>query len=159
MVSNDKLESLGLHTCRLCNSSKHLFAAKRYLKSHMTRCHPTRRTKTNPELITASYPQTQTTTWIPTLHWLHHLDVKPPTHHGNIWRSLSSSTRQDYHATLQHVLQWILAASDSHPDACLLPSHHILSTAFWKLLLLMDPLLLHPPQPSEPPNFNEAVSA
>jgi hypothetical protein len=127
-----------------------LFTDPRYLKQHVTRCHPTRRSKSNPALITASFPQTLPSTWTPVLLWLHHLEVQPPTHQGNIWRSLNSSTRQEYHSTLHHVLQWILAATELHPDASDLPTHETSPIPFWKLLLLLDPLLLHPPQPNEP---------
>jgi hypothetical protein len=73
------------------------------------------------------------------------------------WHALSSSTHEDKHTTLHHVLQWILAASDTHLDVSTLLTHYTSYAAFCKLLLLMDPMLLHPPQPTESPNFNTAV--
>jgi hypothetical protein len=158
LILNDELLSLGLHTCRFCNTPKTLYTDQPYLKSHMTRCHSTTRTKKTHLLIADCYPQTPVAAWSPVILWLHHLDIHPPAHRGNVWRLLNLATHKEYLSTLHNILRCILLAAEIHPDTSILPILHTSpAIAFWKLLLLLDPLLLGYPQPTEPPNVNTAV--
>jgi hypothetical protein len=73
-------------------------------------------------------------------------------------RQLDGATHKNYLAAVGHILAWIIAASKHHPDKGFMPLLQTSALPFLKLLLLLDPLLLHKPQPSEPQSPKDAVN-
>jgi hypothetical protein len=74
-----------------------------------------------------------------------------------LWRSLKHKTHLQFFSTLHHVHEWILETSMALDNACDQPSYQSDSEPIWKLLLLLETLLLHPVTGTEPTSADTTV--
>jgi hypothetical protein len=157
MISNADLELLGIYACRHCNSPDALFLQSRTLKAHTTRKHSASRTQTNSDLLQSTYRHADPNAWTQTLQWLQTHSITPPSFPTNLWRTIRFKTQLEFFTTLHHVHEWILDASSPLDDAADHPAYQTSPEPLWKLLLLLETLLLHPITDGEPKSPDLAV--
>ena len=140
---------MNLHPCLLCNNANNIYFSQSSLLRHIKAQHNQTRIKTNLELFTNTYRNTPSQPWLNSLQTLHHLQPQPPPFRLSLWHSLSSSDQHQYLQTLSHAIQWTLTATipycnpnPSNPQ----PIYQLTPAPFWKLLLILEPLLLNPLQ-------------
>jgi hypothetical protein len=144
--------------CGRCNQIDKRFCSKRALNTHVSHHHNHSRSKRNTELVHASYHMADPRSWKESIRWLHSLDVQPPDHHGNIWRSLPPYTKSEYHSLLDHILKRVHDSTVTHSSHHLHPDHKTTPTPFWNVLLLLDPIILRPPTQDDPSSFSTLIS-
>lgn len=156
ILHSDELASIPTNIYRnlnvyLCTQCSHICATNRSLTNHQLHAHANVRSKTNVDLITATFRQrdihASRQQWTSTLEWLYKLDIRPPQKRSSAFHTLLPSTKQKILVLLNHVISWTLTASlplDADADATTTPVHLSTSTPFFKLLLIFEQLLLTP---------------
>ena len=141
----------GLHPCPTCDTPTAIFATEGHLRKHVTKKHS--RSKTNIDLVLHTYrhsPPETTTNWKNSLAYIHKLQISPPPFRRSLWHKLKPPLRAEFYATYNNVTNWILEATSPLAPTILKderpPAYDVDATPFWKLLILLEPLLLAPIQ-------------
>ena len=145
VIPSQTLTSLKVFPCYSCCT---LCSSQSALLQHNTNKHPTTQTNTNIAIVQQTYRHLQTLNnnqnWTTTLQWLHNLDIPPSPNQHSEWHYLQPSTKQAYHTVLHNVVSWANQATlPVHPDPPA-PTHQCTATPFYKLLLILEQLLLYP---------------
>ena len=137
------------HICRQCDTPSAIYTTPGHLKQHITTKHS--RKKTNIDLVTTTYrnlsPQAETH-WKESLAWLLQLQPQPPPFRRSTWHKLKHPMRRELFVVYNTVVSWVLDSTpEIHPSVLRddqSPAWNNDSTPFWKLLVLLEPLLLAP---------------
>jgi hypothetical protein len=86
--------------------------------------------------------------------YLHPLSPQPPIQPVAVPKA---QTQLEFFSTLDHVHEWLLNSSTTLDDADDHPSYQHNSVPIWKLLLLLETLLLHPITATEPKSPDTVV--
>ena len=139
----------GFHPCLKCDTPTAIFTTEGHLRQHVTKKHS--RTKTNLQLVLQTYRHSQPETerqWKDSLAYLHKLQLSPPPFRRSIWHKLKPPIKAEFYTTYNTVVSWILEATPPLSPSVLKddrpPQHDIDASPFWKLLILLESLLLAP---------------
>ena len=139
----------GFHLCRQCDTPTAIFNTQGHLRQHITKKHS--RSQTNIQLVLNTYRHLTTETennWKQSLAFLHRLDPTPPPFRRTIWHKVKPPLRAEYYTVYNNVANWVIEATPPLAPAILKddqPAQHDTdSTPFWKLLTILEPLLLAP---------------
>jgi hypothetical protein len=149
-LAPDFFNKHNLHPCRHCNTPTILYLTTAALKAHHIHAHTQAHTSINSAIISDTLRHTSPDTWSRNLHWLFHLQIKPPSFTGNLWRRLGPKTQHELFATLNHIHKWILLASMPMDRPHDFPEYQTSAKPLWKLAILFDALILHPTTPTDP---------
>ena len=139
----------GFHVCQLCDTPTAIFTTPGHLRQHVTKKH--NRTKTNMQLVSTTYrhatPEIEAN-WKKSLAYLYQLQPTPPPFRRSIWHKTKPPLPAEFFVTYNNIINWILESTPTLAPSILketsLPKHETDSSPFWKLLLLLEPLLLAP---------------
>ena len=161
----DKLcQKHDVHPCRICNDSKAIYFSNRHLQAHINRAHS--RSDTNSDIVRHTLrhlsPQ-QIHLWNEQLAFLHSLELTPPPFRRSTFTKLKPQARNLFLQTLHTVTKWTVTASQpftrSTSSTALPPSSQTDSTPFWKLLILLEALLLAPIKHTQHRTYHNALKA
>ena len=139
----------GMHVCLQCNKPSTIYTSQGHLKNHQDNKHT--RTITNLQLVLNTYRHADDTikaNWKESIEFLHGLNITPPPIRRTIWHKLKHPLRKEYFVAYNNTVNWILEATpplredtkrDTRPHPCQTDA-----TPFWKLILILEPLLLAP---------------
>ena len=156
-----------MHVCLQCNKPSAIYTSAAHLRKHRENKHTW--TDNNLDIVLKTYRHASEqvkTNWKQGLAFLHRLQPSPPPFCRSTWHRLKQPQRKEYFVTYNNVTTWILEATtplgestirDTQPHPSLTDS-----APFWKLLLLLEPLLLGPIQHTQhrkhtPPSENEST--
>ena len=139
----------GFYPCQICDTTTAIFTTEGHLRQHVTKKHS--RSQTNTQLVLHTYrhaqPETETN-WKNSLAYLHQLQLTPPPFRRSLWHKLKPPLRAEFYSTYNNVISWLLAATPPLTQAVIRDErpqqHDTDASPFWKLLILLEPLLLAP---------------
>ena len=154
----------GFHLCQECDTPTTIFTTQGHLRTHITKKHT--RSKTNMQLVLTTYRNTTPeieNNWKQSLAFLNQLRPSPPPFRRSIWHKTKPPLRSEFYVTYNNVIKWVLESTPTLAPAILrdhtLPKHDTDSSPFWKLLLLLEPLLLAPIQNTVHLTYSNAFRA
>ena len=137
-----------LHPCRYCNDPAAIYLTPRHLQAHTNRSHCRHTTNINIVQTTLRHlSPTQTQQWLDQLAFLYNLDLTPPPFRRSSFTRLKPQAKRLFLQTLNMVVDWTNQASlplASNHTTSPHPKHNTDSVPFWKLLLILEALLLAP---------------
>ena len=139
----------GFHLCQTCDTPTAIFTCQSHLKQHITKKH--NRVETNSKLVANIYRHTtpeNEANWKASLSYLFNLELTPPPFRRTTWHKLKQPIRAKFYNVYNNVVSWIIDASPIMSPAIIRdnrpPQHECDSGPFWKLLLMLEPMLLAP---------------
>ena len=103
------------------------------------------------------------TNWANSLSFLHQLEMTPPPFCRSIWHKLKPPARTEFYTMYNNAISWVLDATPDLTPSVLLderpPSYQTDASPFWKLLMLLEPLLLAPIQGTVHLSHSNALKA
>ena len=139
----------GFHLCQTCDTPTAIFTCQSHLKQHITKKHS--RVETNSKLVANIYRHTtpeNEANWKTSLSYLFNLELTPPPFRRTTWHKLKQPIRAEFYNVYNNVVSWIIDASPIMSPAIIRddrpPQHECDSSPFWKLLLMLEPMLLAP---------------
>ena len=151
-----------MHVCLQCNKPSTIYTSAAHLRNHRENKHTT--TDNNLDIVLKTYRHASEhvkTNWKQGLAFLHRLQPSPPPFRRSTWHRLKHPQRKEYFVTYNNVVTWVLEATtplgesivrDTQPHPSLIDS-----APFWKLLLLLEPLLLGPIQHTQHRKHSAAI--
>ena len=137
-----------LHPCRHCNDPAAIYLTPRHLQAHTNRSHC--RQTTNLTIIQNTLRHlspTQIQQWQDQLAFLYQLELTPPPFRRSSFTRLKPQAKRLFLQTMNMIVDWTNQASlpfaPNHTNSPP-PKHNTESVPFWKLLLILEALLLAP---------------
>ena len=154
----------GFHICQACNTPTAIFNCQGHLKQHITKKH--NRTETNSKLVAKTYrhatPENEAN-WKASLSFLYNLELTPPPFRRTIWHKIKQPIRAEFYNIYNNVVSWIIDASPTMSPTTIRdnrpPQHECDSSPFWKLLLMLEPMLLAPIKGTVHQTYSNAFKA
>ena len=138
-----------MHVCLQCNQPSTIYTTQGHLRNHQQTKHT--RTITNLQIVLNTYRHADDTTktnWKAAIEFLHGLNITPPPLRRTMWHKLKQPQRKEYFVAYNNAVNWILEATPPLREDLKRETrpHPGQSDAipFWKLILILEPLLLAP---------------
>ena len=138
-----------LHPCRLCNEPNAIYLTPRHLQAHVNKSHCRQDTNINIVQHTLRHlSASQTQQWLDQLAFLYNLDLTPPPFRRSSFTKLKPQAKRLSLQTMNMVVDWTNQASLPFATTTRTThhKHNTDSVPFWKLLFLLEALLLAPIQ-------------